>query len=76
MRGEGVTGVSWETRSGRTFPAITPGKPLILNNIDLEAADEYRCIVETQEGTRVPSRYARVAVYGEGKCSWVHPCLA
>ena len=65
MRGEGVTGVSWEAKSGRTFPAILPGKPLVLDNIDLNAGDEYRCVVRTQEGDRVVSQYGRVAIYGK-----------
>ena len=70
VRGEGITGVSWEAKSGRTFPTIVPGKPLILDNIDVEAGDEYRCVVHTQEGGRVVSQYARVAIYGEAMCSW------
>lgn len=68
VRGEGITGVSWEAKSGRTFPTIVPGKPLILDNIDVEAGDEYRCVVHTQEGGRVVSQYARVAIYGEAVC--------
>lgn len=75
VRGEGVTGVSWEARSGRTFPATTPGKPLILNNIELGDGDEYRCVVQTQEGSQAVSNYARVSIYGEWR--WIeHVCTS
>jgi hypothetical protein len=63
VRGEGLVGVHWETKSGKKYPTELPGKPFLLEHVGPDAQDEYRCVVHSAKG-EVVSSYARVAVYG------------
>ena len=64
VRGDGLTSIHWEARSGSSLPSTKPGHPLVLYNVGLEREDDYRCRVINSEGDEAVSPYAVVSIYG------------